>query len=318
MKRTQLNLVLAVAAVGLGAFVIHSTRKDHPREQPLTALKTDAIEHIVIAHPGKPEIHLDKLGGRWEITAPVKLDTDPLNVNGVLSLATTPVKRQLDAAEVKKSELGLDPPRFTVKFNDTLVQFGDVEPLQYQRYLEVGNRIVLVSDPPTTTFDSDYSDLASKHLLPADAQIEKIEVPGFTVARNADGKGWQATPADGNENFGDLQQFVDAWKGERAMWCQLDSAAPAADEKADDRITITLKDRTLQFRIVSRDPQFVLAAPDLKLRYTLSKADADKLLKLPTPAKPAPAVAKPGPDKTAADKAPAAAEGSPAGKAAAK
>jgi hypothetical protein len=38
-----------------------------------------------------------------------------------------------------------------------------------------------------------------------------------------------------------------------------------------------------------------LAAPDLRLRYTLSKTDADKLLKLPT-AKPAAAATAGVPD----------------------
>jgi hypothetical protein len=132
-------------------------------------------------------------------------------------------------------------------------------------------------------------------LLPDGAEIEKIELPGVSIAKGADGKSWAATPATAAASPGELQQLVDAWKSERAMWCQLDEGT--LDPTAES-VTVTLKDRKLNFRVVSREPQLVLAAPDFKLRYTLSKADADKLLKLPTakPATPAAAtsVALPG------------------------
>ncbi len=284
MKRTQLNIALAVVAVGLGAAVVLSQKKAPPKGEPLTSLKPDAIEHVVIAHPGKPEIHLDKQNGRWMLTAPIQADTDLLNINGVLAVATSEVKTSLDPAEVKKSALGLDPPGYTVKFNDTVLQFGGVESLRYQRYVEVGNHIDLIDDPPSSTLDEDYSDLVSKALLPDQAQIQKIEVPGLTLTRSADGKSWEGAPA--GTSAADLQAFVDGWSKARAMWCQFDNAPASPEVITGDPVTITLKDRALPFHVVSRDPQFVLAAPDLKLRYTLSKTEVDKLLKLPAP-KPA-------------------------------
>lgn len=285
MKRTQLNLALAVVAAGLGATVLLSQKKEAPKGEPLTPLKPEAIEHVVIAHPGKPEIHLDKQNGRWMLTAPVTADTDLLNINGVLAVATSEVKTKLNPAEVQKSALGLDPPGYTVKFNDTVVQFGGVESLRYQRYVAVGDHIDLIDDPPSTTLDEDYSDLVSKALLPEKAEIRKIEVPGLSLTRSADGKGWEAVPAGASAK--DLQALADAWSDARAMWCQYDSAPTSPEVANGQPVTITLKDRTLQFRIVSRDPQFVLAAPDLRLRYTLGKTETDKLLQLPASKPPA-------------------------------
>ena len=58
MKRVQLNLVLAVAAAGLGAAVLLSQKKEAPKGAPLTSLKPESVAHVVIAHPGKAEIHL--------------------------------------------------------------------------------------------------------------------------------------------------------------------------------------------------------------------------------------------------------------------
>lgn len=309
MKRTQLNLALAVMAAGLAAAVLLSQKKEPPRGEPLTPLTPAAIEHVVIAHPGKPEIHLDKQNGRWMLTAPVNADTDLLNVNGLLAVAASEVKTKLNAADVQRSALGLDPPGYTVKFNDTVIQFGGVESLRYQRYVAVGDRIDLIDDPPSSTLDDDYSDLVSKALLPEKAEIQKIEVPGLSLTRSADGKSWEATPAGGSA--ADLQALADAWINARAMWCQYDNAPASAEVTGGDAVTITLKDRKLQFRVVSRDPQFVLAAPELRLRYTLGKTEVDKLLRLPAP-KPAAAGSAPAPASAIVPVAPGAAP--PAGK----
>jgi hypothetical protein len=270
MKRIQLNIALATVAAGLGAVVFFSANKQAPKAPALTALKADAVEHIVVAHPGHPEIRLDKKAGSWMLTAPVAAEADPLEVNGILALTGMETRKTLDSKQVDKAELGLDPPAFTVTLNEIALQFGGVEPLYYQRYLETG------------------SDLVSKALLPAGADIQKIEVPGLAVARSADGKAWEATPSGAAPTRETLQQFVDAWKSARALWMQLETGAPSGDA-----VTVTLKDRVLPLQIVSRDPQLVLYRPDLKLRYVLRKTDAGPLLKLPAPKAAAPADAAP-------------------------
>jgi hypothetical protein len=295
MKRTQLNIALAVVAVGLGAAVFFSQKKEAPKGAPLTTLKADAITRVVIAHPGKPEIKLEKSGSDWKLTAPVSADADSIEVNSILALAGAETKSTLDPAQINKAELGLDPPLYTVTLNDVALGFGTIEPLKYLRYVETGQKIVLIDDPNAMPLDEDYSDLVSKALLPSGADIDKIELPGLTVARAADGKGWTATASEGDASADALQKFVDAWRNEHSMWNQL-----ATDTPKGDTVTVTLKGGTaLQFLIVSRDPQFVLERPDLKVRYTLSKDDAGKLLKLPA-AKPAPDAAQAKPPATAA------------------
>jgi hypothetical protein len=278
MKRTQLNLALAVVAVGLGAAVFFSQKKEPPKKPTLTALRAGAIDRIVIAHPGSPDIRLEKQAGSWKLTAPVTVDADPLEVNGILSLASLETRNTLDPKQVDKAELGLDPPAFTVSLNDVALQFGGIEPLKYQRYIETAGKIELVDDPSAAPLDADYSDLVSKALLPAGADIRKIEVPGLTVARSADGKGWETIPANVNATSDALQQFIDGWKSARALWVQ-----PETGTVPGEAVTVTLKDRSISLLIEARDPQFVIDRPDLKLRYVFRKPDADKLLKLLEP-----------------------------------
>ena len=191
MKRSQLNAVLLVASLGLAGAVFFSQKKDDTKVgPPLTALTADAVTHIVLDHPGSPAVKLEKQAGGWKLTEPVQADADPYEVNGILSLATLETRATLNAGEVKLADLGLAPPAYKVVLNDQTLAFGAQEPLQFRRYIQLGDKVQLVDDPPATALDADYSDLVVKNLLPPKAEIEKIALPGLTIARSADGKSW--------------------------------------------------------------------------------------------------------------------------------
>lgn len=291
MKRSQLNLILLAVAASLGAAVFFSQQKEE-KGPPLTGLSADAINMVRIEHPGAPALVLEKSGNQWNLLEPVKAAVDAIEINGVLSLAALETKSTLNAAEVKPADLGLDPPQYTVTLNDQKLELGNTEPLNFQRYIRSGAKIVLTEDPPSTALDADYSDLVSKQLLPEGAEILQIRLPGLSLGRAADGKGWTLAPENENKaaSADQKQKLVDAWKNARAMWnaAELD-AAPQGEE-----ILLTLKDQTLKFLLAERDPQLVLVRPDLKVRYTLSKALADELLKLPEEKTEAAPAAAPG------------------------
>ncbi len=288
MKAQQkLNLVLVAAVVGLGAAVFFTQKKEPPKNPPLTALKMDAINHMVLSHPKSPDIVLDKKDGKWMLSAPVQTTADPFELNSLLSVAIAGSKSSLDPKDVKLADLGLDPPGFSLTLNDVKVEFGGVEPLNYHRYVMTGGKIGQIDDPPASALDADYSDLVAKTLLPEGARIASVTVPGLKVSRSADGK-WQAEPADPKAGTDELQKFIDAWAGARSLW----NAAMPSDTKPEanpQTAVVTLQDgQSYSFAIAARDPQLALDRADLKVRYSLAKSDVDRLLKLPEPP-PAPA-----------------------------
>ena len=282
-SRQKLNLVLAVLAVGLVAGVLLSQKKDK-KNPPLTALKAGAVTTIAIEHPDHPTITLKKTDGSWKLTAPVDADADALQVNSLLAVADTGVTSTLDPGKIKLRDVGLDPPEFTLKLNDTAIEFGGTEPLRFHRYVETGGKVALIEDVDGPAFDADYSDLVSKSVIPKGAEITRIEVPGLTVSRTDDGKAWQSDPAT-SDAVG-LQSFVDQWKQANAMWMKMASDTGDETKSAPEPATITTKTGTIKLEILGRDPQLLLQRPDLKVNYALSKAEADKLLKLPPPPKP--------------------------------
>lgn len=277
MKRTHLNLALLVVAAGLGAAVYFGQKKEE-QGPPLTALSAEALTRIALEHPGHPKVVLEKQAGEWKLTAPVQADTDPYEVSALTSLATTGTKRVLPLAEVKLAELGLQPPAYRITLNDVALDFGGVEPIEARRYIQRGGEVALVDDPPSAALDADYSDLVAKSLVPERAEIASIQLPGFSVVRAADGKAWTTAPLQPQASVDAAQKLANAWKDARAMWM---AAEPADAAQGGETVKLRLKDgRELLFVVAERDPQLVIARPDLKVRYTMSKALETELLQL--------------------------------------
>lgn len=290
MKRMQLNAILGVAVVGLG--VAAWLGREKPEQlPPLTPIPESDVTTIAIAHPDAAAIKLEKRDGDWRLVEPVDAPTDPFEVSSLVGLAKLEVKRSLPISEVTLADLKLDPPQYTVTLNDQVLGFGDTEPIEYRRYIRTGDTVALVGDPPGAALDKDYSDLVAKSLLPEAAQIQRIEVPGLTVRRSDDGNGWLA---DGHADVtaDQLQRFVDAWSSARSMWNAL---RPTDAGDAGEPVKIVLADGEVQLRVAARDPQLLIDRADYGVRYTLSKADVDRLLKLPEPAADTQQAAEPAP-----------------------
>lgn len=274
MKRNLLNGALGVAALGLAAAVIVSQKKEE-KGPPLTPLAAESITHIRIDRPGSPLIELSKLNGQWALTAPVKTEADPFEVNGILAVASLEAQTTLDPAQVALKELKLDPPQYSVILNDQKLEFGGEEPIKYRRYIRTNGKIALVSDPPSAALDADYSDLVVKNLLPVNAEIQSIELPDFTIRKSDDGKAWTLSHDNEAATSDAKQKLVDAWKNARALW----NAAGPKDAKGD-RVKVTTKSGTFEFIITQREPQLILARPDLGISYTLSAELMKEMLKL--------------------------------------
>lgn len=282
MTRLQLNLALIVIVAGLAA-VLFFTKEEEKKGPPLTTLTEAAVERIRLEHPDRPAIALVKQDGQWRLTEPVETRADPLEVASIVSLATLEAKRKLAVAEVDLKELKLDPPVYRVTLNDTVLAIGDSEPIEYRRYIRVGEEIALTDDPPSAALDADFSDLVAKELLPPGAMIRRIEVPGLTLVRSADGQSWTETPAQAGASADQKQKFVDGWQSARAMW---NAAIPAGEEnKPGEPVTIVHDGGELKLKIVAREPQLIIENPAAKVRYTLSKALENEILRLPDPPK---------------------------------
>lgn len=304
MKLPTLNLLLLLIAAGLFGWLVideHaeqlSMAKAIERQPPLTALDPNAVRRIRLHHPDSADIVLEKAASGWQITAPVALAADLLPIADLLALVNREARGSLDPAKVRRAELGLDPPLATIQFDDTVIAIGATEPLKRSRYVQriapAGDaRIQLVDDFPAEPFDEDFTDLVNKALLPFDAVITRMALPGLIVSRDpAAADAWTTIPALPADRQAALEQRLRAWHEVRAVATLPPMIDTAADGNAAADITVALGNvEPRAFRIVDKAGARFLQRLDVPVSYQLSPADADRLLQWPaTPAVRTPA-----------------------------
>ncbi len=104
-------------------------------------------------------------------------------------------------------------------------------------------------------------------------------MPDIALTRDAQGH-WQVQPDKPGLSADAIQTLVDAWRTTTALWVK-----KYAQGSAQGSITVQLKEpaQELHFDIMARQPELILARPDLGLQYHLSAESAKALLELPAP-----------------------------------
>lgn len=274
MKRTALNLLLLAVVAGLGLWVWLGAENPE-KGPPLTALEESAITRIAVEHPQQPAIRLEKRDGSWFLTEPVQSAADPFEVNGILSLTSLEREQTLDAG-VDRAALELAPPQYSVTLDDTRIDIGGTEPIKFRRYVAVGDTVGLVADPPSAALDADYSDLVAREIVPKGRTLQRIELPGLTLAR--EGETWKSTEQP-DADPAQLAKLAQAWQDARALW----NAAEPAEGSSGDNVRLVLEDGSaIELKVQAREPQLLLARPALKVHYTVSKALVKELFELPS------------------------------------
>ncbi|WP_273453429.1 hypothetical protein [Nevskia ramosa] len=291
MKTATVNLLLAITAVGLASLVVVDQTKQEEKlsaaiapKPPLTAIDGNAVRHIVLHNAGSPDIQLEKTAIGWQLTAPVQLPADLVEIGAITELLGAETHGDIDGSKIERAKLGLDPPHSLIELDGTVLAIGDIEPLKQSRYVEVNPgkpdaRIRLINDFPPELVDGEFTDLANKALLPFEADIARIEVPGLVVLRRPVGPGWTSAPATEAATSPALQTFVDGWRSARAIATLPPLAESSGAAKAD--VCIVLADGSeYRYALIDKAGSRYLQRLDLPLSYQLDPGFAESLLKL--------------------------------------
>ncbi|HEX7381914.1 MAG TPA: hypothetical protein VF265_07120 [Nevskiaceae bacterium] len=302
MKRTVLNLVMVVVIAILAIGIYFASRpKPHVKKAALTSLNSAQVDRITVSQPDHPELVMTRTKGRWNLVKPIQAQASSVNVMSILAIATSVCQEQIKPREVKLANLGLQPPEYTVQFDDTKVAIGMMEPLKFRRYAMVGDRICIIANPSAPGLGSEnYAGLVSTSLVPDGEELVKIQIPGYTAARTGKKGEWQLSPSAPGLEKNAAATLAEAWQTGRSTWNTQAPAAASPDE-AGDKVILSFKNgKQERFTIASRKPRLKLVRSDIGIEYNLSAAEAASLL---SPAREPPP--KPASSATAAAKAPA-------------
>lgn len=275
--RILLNLLLLAIIAALVALVVYEPGIEAPpAAAKFSPLKADEIARIKIAIKNEAPIILEKTDHQWWLQTPVRLRADEAMAKHILTLLDETSFADYPAASMDPATTGLSEPQIQLWFNDTEIDLGKRNPLQQQRYAQIGARVHMITDKMTYRLSGDYSRYVSRALLPESARIQRLELPGLRLTQ-IEGK-WEVEPAQPTASADDLQILIDHWRQARAM-----DVTPYQAAASEGKIRLDLAGETVEFDILETAPEFILGRKDLGVRYHMLDSALPQLLRLASP-----------------------------------
>lgn len=275
-SRLALNLFMLIGVLALIAVIFYKPGIEPAKEiPPLTALSRDQINKLEIVRANDGLI-LERTQQGWQIAGASPLAADKSQIEALLALAEARPERSYPASSLDLATLKLAPAQMTVRLNTTEIRFGDTDPLEGLRYVQIGEQVHLIMDNYQSILQGKRTQFASRRLLADGADIVGVEVPNLKLSKQE--SGWKIDPAPEKLSADAPQKLVQAWGTASALWVR--EYQPAASQP----VTITLADgQRVTFELRSGEGEYVLARPDLGVQYQLPEDVAESLLKLEQP-----------------------------------
>lgn len=271
----NLGLLALVVVLGLLAYFQPGVKKP-PATPKLTDLAVADIDRIRIEDRDGKTIVLARAGEHWQLVEPVQLPANAFRVESLLRLLDEPSQARLDAKNLEMAEFGLDTPRIRLYLNDRGFTFGTTEPLNGRRYIRIGDTVHLVTDQYFHLLIGGYTEFVNQQLVPPDSRIAEIVTPGWHLTRATEGK-WTLSPTKPGLSADTLNMLADNWCNAQAIWIQ-----PYEKSEAKGQVVVRLEgtEHPLKFDILAREPEFILARPEIGLQYHLAEDAARTLLEV--------------------------------------
>jgi len=287
--RNLLNLFLLLAAVTLAAAIfLRPGLDDGNVAGTVTDIDPQQVRHIRLARPGAATLEFTRQDDKWHLDGQPALPADDFQVHTILALLDTLSVRSYPADALDDlAALGLQPPQASASFDGTDIDVGGTDAIENLRYLRIGDTVHLVGDRFQHLANAGFSNFVNRSLLPDGAAISGLELPGLSLSL-ADGVNWEVNPPLDNVSADDIDTLVGAWHRAGALYVRRYEAPPAAaPPPATIRITRNGAP-PVEFLLIARTPDLVLARPDWGIQYHLPANLADGLLSLPGPAEAIP------------------------------
>jgi hypothetical protein len=264
-------LILVIAALiyaGL-RFDAELGKNSSPRISTLKAEEINRIELQVDAL----QLTLQRDGDGWRITAPVEWPADAANVERLLSILKLESSLLAKLSDVDPQALGLQPPKATLRLNDTTLAFGDTNNIGGRRYVLIDSSLYLVPDIHLAFAAQGIPGIVDRRLLPGRYDITALRLPELEIRRNSEEQ-WQST-RNANTTPEQLELLVGNWQALPASRITRFDADAGAGEPIEARFS---DGRHIDFLLLSSAPEIIIANPRIGLQYHFRASLYDQLL----------------------------------------
>ena len=277
-SRNLLNIGLLTIVAVLIVLVVYEPGLESPPTNPaLTRLKQDDINHIHIQRDTDEDVELQKVNGTWYMLKPYPVLAHDFRVQTILRLSEAESHSQNELSKLNRTTFGLDKPKATVIFNKThKVLFGNNQPLQQLRYIQVDSTLHTITDNFYYQVASKVSTFIDHGLLDKNSNITKIELPELVVELKNDK--WHATPQPEDFSADSITGLINNWRNMQAI--EITKSKPTKNKPV---INIHLKDnqQPVSFYIIENEAGATLVRKDLGIAYNISPDSYKRLTSLP-------------------------------------
>ncbi len=285
--RLRLNAILLAVLSVLVLIAISEPGKQEEAPRPkLSSIAPQSVNSIRITRPGGENIELHKEAGHWLLKQPFSVRANEPRVQALLDFLAGETQDAFPAKDHDLKRFGLAEPALRLRFDDSLFTFGDANPLSAQRYVLHEDTIHLTADTIYPTLTGATEDLATPRLLDEGTEPVKLTLPKYVLSRGAKGH-WKLSSPDPRISSVALRELVDEWR-----YAQAPTARRKQERKSQGTIRIEFQaGPPVQFEILAKSPEFILARSDLELEYAMPAETGQRLLE-PQKADKPPAAAK--------------------------
>jgi hypothetical protein len=280
-SRWIINLLLLVAIGALILVAYFEPGLDEQAEAPaITRLKKDQLNRIHLNRPVRDDLVLVRTAARgWIIERTPELPADDYQMNALQRLAEQKAVRSYPAAELDLAQLQLDPPYATAILNDTAIEFGNLDPLQGLRYVRIADQVHLIDDLYLHLIEASYTQFVRRRLFADNTRFTHIKLPAFSITDTE--QGWTVEPQQA-VSADTLQQFIDRWQNATGLNVQAADSTTEGEEAGSVELIQADSGHSIKLVISAREPELVLAHPELGIQYRMGELGGD-LLNLTTP-----------------------------------
>lgn len=287
-SKNLLNIFLALALAGLLALVIYEPGKtEAPAVKKITLLSPDAVQKISIESPARTPLLFTKNSGQWQMQSPLKMPANAGRIQQLLKVLQATSIARYALNQVDASQMELDAPSLTLKFDDVLLRFGGTDALGGSRYVQVGDTVHLLMDRYSYLAKGDATDFVSPallpellpELLPKSSAITELVLPGLHLTQQ-DGR-WRVDGKSGDADA--VQTLLDEWRHARALQVSELNKTPMQlimTESVSVTIGKDANKKVVQFALLRNETDIILQRHELGIQYHFPLEASQRLLGL--------------------------------------
>jgi len=262
-----LVLIAALIYAGLGG-------DEEPANGASTGISELAprdVEALEI-NSGTSLLQLKRIDDGWMIDSPVNWPAHGSVIERLLAIVDIESDALGDAAGVDLAPLGLHEPVASLRFNDSQLLFGTNNNIGARRYAMIESKVYLLPDAHLPFIAQGLTGLVDRHLLPRRYTPSVMRFADFEIRR--DDSGWRSTQAKPIAAEW-LAQLVANWQDLQALRVTRYRSGNAPLQVIGLELTDA---RKFEFVLLSREPEVVIAHPQIGLQYHFSSDSYNQLI----------------------------------------